>query len=161
MQVNGKKIEIDTTELKRYGNAFDVAERKELIAEMLQLLRQQSELTQSEVANYIGIKAGTYSTYENGTREAPAEIIVRLSKLYNIPTDMILQVERVDKSDFVTKKQFEDFKSDIDELREIAFDKDNQLNSEMSELLKNLTDVFSNVGDAIKELSDNAKSSQK
>lgn len=161
MKVNGKKIEIDTTELDRYENAFDVSERKELIAEMLQLLRQQSELTQSEVANYIGIKAGTYSTYENGTREAPAEIIVRLSKLYNIPTDFILQIDRVDKSDFVTKKQFEDFKSDIDELRAIALDKDNQLNPEMSELLKNLTDVFSNVGDAIKELSDNAKASHK
>ena len=41
------------------------------------------------------MKQGTYSTYENGRTELPIEILVRLSYLYNIPIDAIVQRDRL------------------------------------------------------------------
>lgn len=43
---------------------------QEQLAEKLQLLRKQKDVSQLEVANYIGLTVGAYQNYENGRREA-------------------------------------------------------------------------------------------
>lgn len=53
-------------------------------------LREDNDLTQTEVANYLKIKQNTYSQYENGQRQLPLECLIALAKLYKTSTDYIL-----------------------------------------------------------------------
>lgn len=53
-------------------------------------LREDSDLTQAAVANYLRIKQNTYSQYENGQRQLPLDCLIALAKLYNTSTDYIL-----------------------------------------------------------------------
>lgn len=152
MEEEKKKIELQYEELKTYDNLFDISERKELIGEMLKLIREESGATQSEIAKCIGIKPVTYSTYENGTREAPAEIIVRLSILYGIPTDVILQKDRLSKSNFDAQKQIDIMNEQLNELYGIMTNQETELNPQFAELMQSMTDAFSKMGEQISEL---------
>ena len=53
-------------------------------------LREDSDLTQREVAEYLHIRQNTYSQYENGHRQLPLEFLITLAKFYNTSTDYIL-----------------------------------------------------------------------
>ncbi len=53
-------------------------------------LREDSDLTQEEIANYLHIKQNTYSQYENGQRQLPLECLIALAKFYKTSTDYIL-----------------------------------------------------------------------
>ena len=53
-------------------------------------LREDSDLTQSEVAGMLHIRQNTYSQYENGQRQIPIECLITLSKFYNVSVDYIL-----------------------------------------------------------------------
>lgn len=152
MEREKRKIELQLEEMKKYNNLFDIPERKKLIAEMLVELRKASGLTQSKIAEYIGIKPVTYSTYENGTREAPAEIIVRLSILYGVPTDVILQQCRFSKNNFDAQKQIDDMNSQLDEIRDIITDKDSEINPQFAEMMRAMTDAFSQMGEQLSQL---------
>ena len=152
MEREKRKIELQLEEMKKYNNLFDIPERKKLIAEMLVELRKASGLTQSKIAEYIGIKPVTYSTYENGTREAPAEIIVRLSILYGVPTDVILQQCRFSKNNFDAQKQIDDMNSQLDEIRDIITDKDSEINPQFAEMMKAMTDAFSQMVEQLSQL---------
>lgn len=150
-----KKIELHIEELKTYGNVFDVSERKVLIGEMLGALRRASGLTQSEIANYVGIKPVTYSSYENGTREAPAEIIVRLSILFGVATDVILQTKRISKANFDAQKQIDVMNNQLAELREMITDRENEINPQFAEMMQAMTDAISKMGEQLTEYNNN------
>ncbi len=79
-----------------YELQFDDTIRKQLIAESLTLLRKARNYTQKEVAEFLGIHPVTYNGYEKAKNEPSAEMIVRLSYLYQVPTDLILQVKTLD-----------------------------------------------------------------
>lgn len=53
-------------------------------------LREDSDLTQQQVADYLHIKQNTYSQYENGHRQLPIEALIALARFYNTSTDYIL-----------------------------------------------------------------------
>ena len=53
-------------------------------------LREDNDLTQAEVANYLRIKQNTYSQYETGQRQLPVSYLIALAKFYNTTTDYIL-----------------------------------------------------------------------
>ena len=53
-------------------------------------LREDNDLPQRELAEYLHIKQNTYSQYENGQRQLPIEILIALAKYYNTSTDYIL-----------------------------------------------------------------------
>ena len=53
-------------------------------------LREDSDLTQKEIADFLHIKQNTYSQYENGLRQLPIEFLIALAKYYNTSTDYIL-----------------------------------------------------------------------
>ena len=52
-------------------------------------LREDADLTQSAVAEYLCIKQNTYSQYENGKRQLPLDILIALAKFYGVTTDYI------------------------------------------------------------------------
>lgn len=53
-------------------------------------LREDNNLTQSAVAQYLHIKQNTYSQYENGQRQLPLSCLIALAKFYKTSTDYIL-----------------------------------------------------------------------
>ena len=59
----------------------------------LKELREESNLTQSEIAKYLNIKQNTYSQYENEKRQLPIDVLIKLSKFYKVSTDYILGLE--------------------------------------------------------------------
>ena len=53
-------------------------------------LREDSDLTQKQVADYLSMKQPQYNRYERGLRDIPSDVLIALSKLYKTSTDYIL-----------------------------------------------------------------------
>ena len=56
----------------------------------LRELREDSDLTQATIAEYLHIRQNTYSQYENGQRQIPIEMLISLAEFYKTSTDYIL-----------------------------------------------------------------------
>ena len=52
-------------------------------------LREDADLTQEELVRQLGMHKTTYPNYEQGKREPPFELIIRLAKLYGVSSDYI------------------------------------------------------------------------
>lgn len=59
----------------------------------LKELREENNLTQSQLADYLNIKQNTYSQYENEKRQLPIDVLIKLAKFYKVTTDYILGLE--------------------------------------------------------------------
>lgn len=53
-------------------------------------LREDNDIKQRDIAEYLHIKQNTYSQYENGQRQLPIDVLISLAKYYNVSTDYIL-----------------------------------------------------------------------
>ena len=53
-------------------------------------LREDCNLTQAEIAEFLHIKQNTYSQYENEQRQIPLSCLIALAKFYKTSTDYIL-----------------------------------------------------------------------
>ena len=82
-----------------YELQFSIAERKEMVAEMLRELRKSKGYQQKQIAEWLQISPQTYNGYEKARNEPPVEILVRLSYLYNVPMDILVQRTRFHKMD--------------------------------------------------------------
>lgn len=58
----------------------------------LKELREDLDIKQKDIAEYLHIKQNTYSQYENEQRQLPIDILIKLSKYYKVSTDYILGV---------------------------------------------------------------------
>ena len=58
----------------------------------LRELREDNDFTQPFVADNIGITQRKYSYLETETQQLTDEILVKLSKFYNVSTDYILRL---------------------------------------------------------------------
>ena len=52
-------------------------------------LREDSDLSQADVAQILGISQQHYSMYESGKRELPMHHFITLAKFYNVSLDYI------------------------------------------------------------------------
>lgn len=55
-------------------------------------LREDKDLTQTQLAKEINVSQRTYSYYENGERTIPPEVLIALAKFYNVSVDYILEL---------------------------------------------------------------------
>ncbi|MBQ6873912.1 MAG: helix-turn-helix transcriptional regulator [Clostridia bacterium] len=53
-------------------------------------LREDRDLKQQDIANYLKCSQVCYSYYENGHRDIPTDVLIRLSKFYNTSVDYLL-----------------------------------------------------------------------
>lgn len=53
-------------------------------------LREDNNLTQQQVADYLNIRQNTYSQYETGSRQIPIEFLTALATRYKTSTDYLL-----------------------------------------------------------------------
>ncbi len=49
-------------------------------------------MTQSQVGKMLNLPQRTYAYYESGERTIPPEIIIKLSNLYDVSADYILEI---------------------------------------------------------------------
>ena len=53
-------------------------------------LREDHDLKQRQVAQYLNCSQQVYSNYELGQRDIPTDILIRLADLYQVSVDYIL-----------------------------------------------------------------------
>lgn len=56
----------------------------------LKKLRKESGITQNDLANILGIKQRTYSSYENNTNEPNIDTLKKLSNYFNVSIDYLV-----------------------------------------------------------------------
>ncbi len=55
-------------------------------------LREDSDIPQRVIAEYLNIKQNTYSQYENKQRQIPLDLLIKLAEYFNVSTDYILGI---------------------------------------------------------------------
>ncbi len=55
-------------------------------------LREDGDLTQRALADYLHIRQNTYSQYETGQRQLPIDILIRLALYFDTSTDYLLGI---------------------------------------------------------------------
>ena len=60
-------------------------------------IREDHDLTQKELAEYLNIRQNTYSQYENGQRQLPLDTLIKLAIYFDTSCDYILGLTEVDK----------------------------------------------------------------
>lgn len=58
--------------------------------ERIRALREDSVLTQTQVAEYLGMSQTGYSKYETGENSIPVDVVVKLADFYKTTTDYLL-----------------------------------------------------------------------
>ena len=100
-----------------YGNIYDNNERKELTARKITELRKENGLTQKEVSEKIGVTQQSYNSYEKGRTAPTIEILVRLSYLYEVPIDIIVDKGKLNKDEEEQRKILEGYGKEIEILK--------------------------------------------
>ena len=52
-------------------------------------LREDSDLTQSQIAEYLGTSQTMYARYERGANEMPIRHLIKLAKYYKVSLDYL------------------------------------------------------------------------
>ena len=52
-------------------------------------LREDSEKTQQQIADFLNCNVTVYRRYENGVREIPVSMLIKLTKYYRVSLDYI------------------------------------------------------------------------
>lgn len=60
-------------------------------------LREDHDLSQQQVADYLGMKQPQYSRYERGIRDVPTDLLIQLARLYKTSTDYILGLTNISR----------------------------------------------------------------
>ncbi len=58
----------------------------------LKALREDRDITQKTLSEYLNIRQNTYSQYENGQRQLPIETLIKLAEYFDTSTDYILEL---------------------------------------------------------------------
>lgn len=61
-----------------------------MIYERIRNLREDSDFTQQQIADKLFINRRTYSSYENGVRNMPIEILSKIADIFNTSTDYLI-----------------------------------------------------------------------
>lgn len=60
-------------------------------------LREDKDLTQIEIANFLNCKQNTYQQYESEKRQIPIDSLKKLAIFYNTSVDYIIELTDVSK----------------------------------------------------------------
>ena len=57
----------------------------------IRYLREDADLTQTQLSKELNISQRAYSHYENGTRDIPISILIAIADFYHVSIDYILE----------------------------------------------------------------------
>jgi len=60
-------------------------------------LREDNDILQSDIAKMLNIKQNTYSQYENGLRQIPLDMLMKLAVFYDTSVDYIIEMTDIRK----------------------------------------------------------------
>ena len=63
----------------------------------LKSIREDRDITQKQIAEYLHIGQNTYSQYENGQRGLPIDALINLALFFETSTDYILEITDEEK----------------------------------------------------------------
>ena len=63
------------------------------LQEKMRGMREDNDLTQAQVAAFLGTSQTMYARYERGANELPIRQLVNLCRLYNLSADYFLDTE--------------------------------------------------------------------
>lgn len=101
-------FDISVDELLETNNFLKESQNERMImnqcADQLKAIRESNNLSISEFANEFHISEDLYSSYENGTKQIPLNILINFAKHYNVSIDKIfgLNIEKDQSATFVT-----------------------------------------------------------
>ena len=55
-------------------------------------IREDNDLTQKDISVVLNVAQRTYSGYENGTRNIPIQVVVKLAIYYGVSVDYLLNL---------------------------------------------------------------------
>ena len=58
----------------------------------LKSIREDNDIRQKDIAKYLNVSQNTYSQYETGVIALTAEVLIKLSKFYNVSVDYLLDL---------------------------------------------------------------------
>ncbi len=61
-----------------------------MLIQRIRDLREDTDKTQQDIADYLNMHRSVYRRYESGEREIPVWALVKLAELYQTSTDYIL-----------------------------------------------------------------------
>ncbi|WP_415325107.1 XRE family transcriptional regulator [Chryseobacterium sp. MMS23-Vi53] len=64
-----------------------------IFSDNIRFLRAQKNLSQQELADKVSMSRVRYSKYEDGRSEPPYELLIRISKYFNVSIDLLLTVD--------------------------------------------------------------------
>lgn len=64
-----------------------------LLSDNMRVLRDRMKISQQKTADSLKITRGRYVKYEDGSSEPPLEILVRISRFFNVSIDLLLTVD--------------------------------------------------------------------
>ena len=79
----------------------------EKLWERIKNYRNQLNLTQEYVANYLGINRATVTQMENGKRKVSADELSKLCSLFGVSADAILYGDEISKPATIFARSFE------------------------------------------------------
>jgi transcriptional regulator with XRE-family HTH domain len=56
----------------------------------LRAIREDRDIKQKDVAKFLSVSQNTYSQYETGVIALTAEVLIKISKYYNVSIDYLL-----------------------------------------------------------------------
>lgn len=65
-----------------------------LIYPNIRMLREDNDLTQKQLCEYLCCSQQVYSNYELGQRDIPTDILIKLAMFYNVSTDYLLGLSK-------------------------------------------------------------------
>lgn len=71
--------------------------------EKLKQLREDNDLTQTDISKILNCTQTAYSKYEKGQREISIDNLIKLAKFYNVSTDYILGLTNDPKPNYLIK----------------------------------------------------------
>lgn len=63
--------------------------------DIIRELREDRDLTQSDIAKILGTTQQVYSRYEKGENEMPIRHLIRLCQFYKVSADYILNLDNM------------------------------------------------------------------
>ena len=60
----------------------------------IRMLREDNDLTQKQLCEYLCCSQQVYSNYELGQRDIPTDILIKLAMFYNVSTDYLLGLSK-------------------------------------------------------------------
>lgn len=76
---------------------FNIIIQRGAIPMRLKDIREDRDITQKEVADFLNVRQNTYSQYENEQRGLPIQALILLAKFFNTSSDYILGITDIDK----------------------------------------------------------------